>query len=535
MSPRPRVSPSTSSASTRVEADALQIDGHEPVPHVRPDRNFDADLLDQVRPTAWRNPDPRAQYDLVVIGGGTGGLISAAIGAGLGARVALVERDRMGGDCLNFGCVPSKGLLRASRSWADARASRERFGGPDAVGPGDYRAAVDRMRRIRAEIAEADGAERFRGLGIDVYLGEARFDSNRSVAVGDVRLRFRRAIVATGARPVVPPIPGLGEIDYLTNETVFDLDQPPSHLVVLGAGAIGCELSQAFARFGSRVTLVDMEERILSKEEPDAAAVVQRALERDGVTFLGGARVVEASVGSDAVKRIVVERDGIRHQVEGDAVLIALGRAPSVHLGLDHAGVRFNRHGIEVDEHLRTTNRRIYAVGDVASRFQFTHAADAQARLAVRNALFFGRGKVSRLVIPWATYTSPEVARVGISEGDALEAGIELDSITIEFRHVDRARLDGEAEGFLRVHLEKGSDRILGATIVHPYAGELIAQVTQAMTLGIGLEKLSDVVFPYPTVAEGLRRAADARKRERLTARVAWTFRQYFGLWRRFA
>lgn len=500
-----------------------------------PDAAADSEqrLLDNVRPSDWRNPEPSGTYDLVVIGAGTGGLVSAAIGAGLGARVALVERDRMGGDCLNFGCVPSKALLRASRSWAEARASKARFGGPDAVGAGDYRMVVDRMRRIRAEISDVDGAERFRSLGIDVYLGEARFESGDAVLVDGARLSFRRAVVATGARAVVPPIPGLDGIDYLTNETVFDLNEVPERLIVLGAGAIGCELSQAFARFGSRVTLVDMEDRILPKEEPDAAAIVLRTMEADGVTFLGGAKVVEARAGDGGSKHVFVEKDGERHELEGDAVLVALGRAPNVGLGLEEAGVAYGRAGIEVDDRLRTTNRRVYAVGDVASRYQFTHAADAQARLAVRNALFFGRGKSGDLVIPWATYTSPEVGRVGISELEALERSVAIETVTIEFEDLDRARLDGDEEGFLRVHLAEGSDRILGATIVHPHAGELIAQVTQAMTTGVGLEALSDVVFPYPTASEALRRAADARKRGRLTARVSWLFSQYFRLWRR--
>ncbi|MEX2471827.1 MAG: mercuric reductase [Gemmatimonadota bacterium] len=490
-------------------------------------------LLDNVRPPDWRNPEPSGTYDLVVIGAGTAGLVSAAIGVGLGAGVALIERDRMGGDCLNFGCVPSKALLRASRSWAEARASKSRFGGPDAVGPGDYRAVVERMRRIRADISEVDSAERFRSLGIDVFLGEARFESRDAVTVDGARVSFRRAIVATGARAVVPPIPGLDGIDYLTNETIFDLDEVPDRLIVLGAGAIGCELSQAFARFGSEVTLVDMEERILPKEEPAAAALVLRAMELDGVRFLGGAKVVEAGDGVDGLKRIVVERDGERHELDGDAVLVALGRAPNVGLGLEAADIGYGRQGIEVDDRLRTTNRRVYAVGDVASRYQFTHAADAQARLAVRNALFFGRQKSGDLVIPWATYTSPEVGRVGISEGEALERAVEIESVTIDFEHLDRARLDGDEEGFLRVHLAKGSDRILGATVVHPHAGELIAQVSQAMTTGVGLESLSDVVFPYPTASEALRRAADARKRNRLTSRVSWLFSQYFRLWRR--
>ncbi|MEX2468047.1 MAG: mercuric reductase [Gemmatimonadota bacterium] len=494
---------------------------------------FEQVLLEHVRPTDWQNPEPRDVYDLVVVGAGTGGLVSAAIGAGLGARVALIERDRMGGDCLNFGCVPSKGLLRASRSWAEARASRARFGGPAVSGEGDFKAAADRMRRIRAEISSVDGADRFTSLGIDVFLGEGCFDSARSIVVDGRRLEFRRAILATGARAAVPPIPGLDEVDYLTNASVFDLERAPERLLVLGAGAIGCELAQAFARFGSRVTLVDMAERVLPVEEPDASSAVLRAFERDGVEFLGGHKIVEVGRGEGGAKRVVVEGADGRRELEGDEVLVALGRTPNLDTGLDEAGIAYDRGGVDVDERLRTSNSRVYAVGDVASRFQFTHAADAQARLAVRNALFFGRGKSGDFVIPWATYTSPEVARVGLSAAEAAEQGVDIDTVTIDFGDVDRGRLDGDRDGFLRVHLAAGKDRIVGATIVHPHAGELIAQVTQAMTHGIGLEALSDVVFPYPTAAEALRRAADARKRGKLTARVSWAFEQYFRLWRR--
>ena len=495
--------------------------------------SFERVLLEHVRPADWRNPEPRGVYDLVVVGAGTGGLVSAAIGAGLGAKVALVERDRMGGDCLNFGCVPSKGLLRASRSWAEARTSATRFGGPAVSGAGDFKAAADRMRRIRAEISSIDGAERFSSLGIDVFLGEGRFDTSRSLVVDGARLEFRRAVVATGARAAVPPIPGLADVDYLTNETVFDLDRAPGHLIVMGAGAIGCELAQAFARFGSRVTLLDMADRVLPKEEPDASAVLLGALERDGVEFLGATRAEEVRRGEGGTKLVVAEGPNGRTQIEGDALLVAVGRTPNVDLGLDAAGVSYGRGGIEVDDRLRTTNRRVYAVGDVASRFQFTHAADAQARLAVRNALFFGRAKSGSLVIPWATYTSPEVARVGLSAEEAAAESVDIETVTIDFGDVDRTRLDGDTHGFLRVHLAAGGDRIVGATIVHPHAGDLIAQVTQAMTQGVGLEALSDVIFPYPTAAEALRRAADARKRSKLTSRVSWAFEQYFKLWRR--
>jgi pyruvate/2-oxoglutarate dehydrogenase complex dihydrolipoamide dehydrogenase (E3) component len=493
----------------------------------------DRRLLENVRPDGWSNPTPQERYDLLVLGGGTGGLVSAAIGAALGARVALVERALLGGDCLNYGCVPSKAVLRASRSWAEARDTATRFAGPSVSGPGDFAAVMERMRGLRADLSAVDGADRFRRLGVDVFFGEAHFEGRDSVRVGEARLSFRRAILATGARAAVPPIPGLDTVEWLTNETVFSLTTLPDQLLVLGAGAIGCELAQAFARFGSRVTLLEMAERPLPLEEPEASAVVRSALERDGVTFLGGAKVVSVEAQGDdnsqgETKTLTFEQGGATGTVTGDTLLLAVGRTPNVELGLEAAGVAHDRRGVQTDDRLRTTNRRIYAVGDVTSKYQFTHVADAQARLAVRNALFFGRGKASAMVIPAATYTSPEVARVGPTLQQLAEKRVAVETVTIPFTDVDRARLDGDEEGFVQVHLRQGSDHILGATIVSPHAGELIAQVTQAMALRVGLEKLGDIIFPYPTTAEALRKAADKKRRGKLTPRTVRLFNLFF-------
>ncbi len=484
----------------------------------------DSRLIGNVRPENWVDPEPKDRYDLLVVGAGTGGLVSAAIGAALGAKVALVERALMGGDCLNYGCVPSKAVIRASRSWAEARDAAARFRGPPVGEGGDFPWVMERMRELRADLSEVDAAERFRSMGVDVFLGEAQFDGPESVVVDDKRLRFRRAIVATGARAAVPPIPGLSEVPFLTNETVFDLTKLPRRLLVLGAGSIGCELAQAFARFGSRVTLLEAADQPIPREEPEASLALGSALKRDRVSFLGGAKVVGVAARGDATV-VTYEHGGNREEVEGDSLLLAVGRTPNVDLGLEAAGVAYTRRGVEVDDRLQTTNRRIYAVGDVASPYQFTHVADAQARLAVRNALFFGRGKASALVIPAATYTSPEVARVGPTVRELREAGVAEETVTIPFHDVDRARLDREEEGFLQIHVRKGRDEILGATIVAPHAGDLIAQVTQAMKLGAGLEKLGDVIFPYPTTSEALRKAADKYRRRRLTPRA----RRFFG------
>ncbi len=443
-------------------------------------------------------------------------MVSVAIAAALGARTALVERRLLGGDCLNFGCVPSKAVMRAARAWHEASHARERFGGPEASGDGDFGAVMERMRRLRAEISEHDSAARFRGLGADVFLGDARFTGDDTVEVEGAVLRFRRAVIATGARPATPPIPGLEEAKPLTNENVFSLTSLPRRLAVIGAGPVGCELAQAFARFGSRVTVFDAAERILDNDDPEAAGLVSRSLQADGVEFILSAevRAVELKGG---LRRLRWAVKGEEHSLEAEEVLVATGRVPNVEgMGLEDAGVEYSREtGVKTDDRLQTSNRRVYAVGDVSSRLQFTHAADAQARLAVPNALFFGRGKASDLVIPWCTYTSPELAHAGIRPWRDGEKG--SDALTVPLSEIDRARLDGEEEGFLRVYLKKGSDQVLGATLVAEHAGEVIPQLVTAMTAGVGLESLGKTVFPYPTQAEAVRKAADVLKRRKLT------------------
>ena len=491
--------------------------------------------LANVRPPAWRNPEPAERYNLVVIGAGTAGLVSAAIAAGLGARVALVERHEMGGDCLNVGCVPSKALLRSARAWHDARIAADRFGGPAAHGSGDFPTAVARMRRLRAGLSRVDAAARFRDLGVDVFFGAASFASDATVTVAGVdgsnaTLRFRRAIIATGGRAAVPSIKGLAEAGYLINETVFDLDSLPSRLLVIGGGPVGCELAQAFARFGSTVTMLDAGDRLLAHDDPDASGAVQRALVADGVTIVHRATVISAR-RSLKLRTLTYAVDGEHREVEGDTILVAAGRSPNVEtMGLSSAQVRHGPKGIDVDDRFRTSNRRIFAIGDCASRFQFTHAADAQARLVVPNALFFGfgGGKASDLVMPWCTYTSPEVAHTGMTSQEALEAGADVETITIPFSDVDRAVLDGDEEGFLRVYLKHGSDRILGATLVTDHAGEMISEITAAIVNRIGLGGLGKTIHPYPTQAEAIRKAADAYRRQRLTPRVKGLFALLF-------
>ncbi|HEX6902987.1 MAG TPA: mercuric reductase [Thermoanaerobaculia bacterium] len=489
-------------------------------------------LIDNVHPASWINPEPAARYHMVVVGAGTAGLVSAAGAAGLGAKVAIIERNLMGGDCLNVGCVPSKGVIRAARSWQEARETAARFGGPAVASPaGDFGFAMERMRRIRAGISVHDSARRFQGLGVDVFLGDGRFVSPDTVEVEGRKLRFRRAVIATGGRAAEPPIPGLAEAGFRTNETIFNLTELPQRLVVVGGGPIGCELAQAFARLGSEVTQLVQESHILPREDADAAGIVQKAMLRDGVRLEFDMKVVEVK-RLGAGKTVVIERGGERREIAADEILLAVGRSPNVEgLGLEAAGVRYDdKRGVEVNDNLRTSNPNIFACGDVASRYHFTHIADAQARIVIQNALFFGRAKASALTVPWCTYTSPEVAHVGMYEKDAREKGIEVETLTVPLSSVDRALLDGGDEGFLRVHVEKGSKegKILGATLVADHAGDMIGELCLAVTHGIGLGKIAGVIHPYPTQGEVVKKAADQWRRGKLTPTVKKVFDWWF-------
>jgi pyruvate/2-oxoglutarate dehydrogenase complex dihydrolipoamide dehydrogenase (E3) component len=499
---------------------------------VQPFDDHNQRLLENVHPPEWINPEPAERYHLVVIGGGTAGLVSAAGAAGLGARVALIERRLLGGDCLNYGCVPSKAMIRGARAWHDARQTAQRFAGPTATGDGDFATVMERMRRLRAGISHHDSAERFRGLGIDVFMGTGRFVASDAIDVEGKRLNFRRAIIATGARPAVPRIPGCDDGWYLTSETVFTLTELPARLGVIGGGPIGCELSQTFARLGSQVTVFDMAPHLLIREDTDAAEIVQQSLISDGVE-IAMESVVHRIEQTPAGKVIHFEQAGEHHQVAVDELLVAVGRAPNVEdLGLEAAGIAFGRTGVEVDDRLRSTNRRVYAVGDVASRFKFTHAADALARIAIQNSLLFRRLKASDLVMPWCTYTSPEVAHVGLYAADAHAKGIDIDTLTIPMASVDRAILDDATEGFLRLHIQRGKDRILGATLVAEHAGDLLGQLCVAVTAKVGLNKIAGTIFPYPTQAEVLKKSADTWRRGKLTPTVQAVFDTFFRIFR---
>jgi pyruvate/2-oxoglutarate dehydrogenase complex dihydrolipoamide dehydrogenase (E3) component len=495
---------------------------------ILPKDEFNSRLVANVHPPDWVSPEPAPRYNLVVIGAGTAGLVTAAGAAGLGAKVALIERELLGGDCLNVGCVPSKALIRAARAAAQVRDAGQ-FG--IRIPPGvqvDFPAVMERMRRLRAGVSQHDSAARFRSLGVDVYVGHAAFTDPDTVEVAGKILRFRRAVIATGARAQRPPIPGLAEAGFLTNETVFALTELPGRLAVVGAGPIGCELAQSFARFGSTVHLLHNHPQILPREDRDAAQRVENALRREGLDLILNCQIDRVEKrGHEKVVHFTCAPE--RQQIVVDEILVGVGRVPNVEgLNLEAVGVRYDRRlGVWVNDRLRTSNRKIYAAGDVCSPFKFTHAADAMARIVIQNALFKGRARASALTIPWCTYTAPEVAHVGLYEHEAKERGIAFRTFTQELGDVDRAVLDGEDEGFVKVLLGPRGDKILGATIVAAHAGDMISELTLAMVGGLGLGTIAKTIHPYPTQAEAIKKVGDAYNRTRLTPTVKWLFEKW--------
>ena len=498
------------------------IPDDEPV-EVAPMDEFNQQLVNNVHPPAWVNPEPTGRYNLVVIGAGTAGLVTAAVAAAVGAKVALIERHLMGGDCLNVGCVPSKGVIRASRVWTDVKKAAE-FGLhiPDGVKT-DFGAAMARMRKLRAQISHVDSAHRYKGLGVDVFIGDGRFTGPGTVEVAGKTLQFAKAVICTGARAAAPPIPGIEDAGYLTNETIFSLTKLPRRLAVIGAGPIGSEMAQAFARFGSQVYLVETMHGILPNEDSDAADIVYQSLARDGVQLLCCGKDLRITTTAES-KHLSVDSHGKHYDVAVDEILVGVGRIPNIEgLGLELMGVEIDQTGVKVNERLQTTNPKIFAAGDICFPYKFTHTADAMAQIVIQNALFphpFGLGYASTKspIIPWCTYTKPEIAHVGLYEKDAKDKGIEIDTFTYKLDEVDRAILDGEDEGFARVHVKKGTDKILGATIVAAHAGDMISEFTLAMKGGLGLGTITGTIHPYPTQAEVIKKVANAWRKTTFTA-----------------
>jgi pyruvate/2-oxoglutarate dehydrogenase complex dihydrolipoamide dehydrogenase (E3) component len=423
----------------------------------------------------------------------------------------------MGGDCLNTGCVPSKALIASARVAADARSAAPfgvRVSGVDV----DFPAVMERVRRIRSQISFHDAAEKFRKMGVDIFMGQGKFIAPDAVEVDGQTLRFARACIATGARAVHPDVPGLAETGFLTNESVFSLTERPRRLAVFGSGPLGCELAQAFARLGSEVTIIERGPQFLPKEDRDAAEILGKAFQREGIQCLLNSAIKRVARSGDE-KHVHYGTASQEQVLVVDEILVGYGRAPNVDgMGLDTAGVKFDtRNGVEVDDHLRTTNPHIYAAGDVCLTAKFTHTAEATAKIVIRNALFWGRQKLSALTIPWCTYTAPEIAHVGLYAQEAMERGIEVVTYTKELSDNDRAIAEGAEDGFIRVHVRKGTDKIVGATIVARDAGDMISEITLAMVGGLGLGSISGTIHPYPTVAEAIKGAGDLAFRSRLT------------------
>ncbi|TAL97318.1 MAG: mercuric reductase [Rhodanobacter sp.] len=485
---------------------------------IRPQDPGERELLESVHPAGRRNPRPAPCYSLVVVGGGTAGLVTAHAAAALGAKVALIERDRLGGDCLNVGCVPSKAIIRTSHLYAGMRHAEQYGGQIPADIRVDFAAVMARMRAIRTRIGRADSVQRLEAAGVDVFFGQARFTSGTTLAVDGLRLHFKKAVIATGSRPCTPSIPGLVEAGFLTNENVFDLTELPRRLLVIGGGPLGCELAQAFCRFGAQTIITQSWPLFLPREERDAAQLLSDAFARDGIEVRLNTTAANVRVENEQ-KLVDLVSDDYKSTVAVDAILTGTGRVPNVEgLDLEAAGVDYNNEdGIRVDDFLRTSNRRIYAAGDVCLEHKFTHTADASARIAVRNALFPGRQRLSALTIPWCTYTDPAIAHVGLYVRQANHRDIPVKTFTIPMHDVDRAIADSEEAGFVKIHVRERSDRILGATIVARRAGDMINEITLAMVAGVGLRTLARVIHAYPTQADAIKQAADAYNRTRLT------------------
>ena len=474
----------------------------------------------------------KPDFDLAVIGGGAGGLVVAAGGARLGAKVALIEKDRLGGDCLWHGCVPSKTLLKSARV-AHAIRHADRWGLSNADPKPDLARVMAHVADVVAGIALHDTPERFRSLGVDVIQGSGRFVSPVAVEVDGRTISAKHFVLATGSRPAIPPIAGLAYVPYLTNQTVFALREPVQHLVIVGAGPVGSEMAQAFRRLGSEVIVVDMANKILPREDADVAAVVQRQLETEGVRYRLGISVGGVMPGhphGGRIRMTLRTANGAVEQLAASHLLLAAGRVPNIEgLGLDAAGVHVDNGRIVVDDVLTTTNPRVHVVGDVAGSYPFTHVAEHHAGIVLRQTLFRMSWAKPSPVVPWCTYTDPELARVGLSEADARRRGIEHRIYRFPFNDVDRARAEGETEGFAKLVTDPRG-RLLGAAIVGADAGELIAECVLAIGKRMKVDDISAAIHAYPTRSQVARRAADQRRNESLTPSSRTWMRRVFGL-----
>lgn len=476
----------------------------------------------------------KCDANLIVIGAGSGGLVTAYIAAAINAKVILIEKHEMGGDCLNTGCVPSKSLI-ASAKYIHQIKHSQNYGIKSATCDFDFAEVMERIQRIIDSIRPHDSVERYTSLGVDVIKGEAEILSRHSVKVNGQTLTAKSIVIAAGAEPFVPPIEGLSETNYYTSDTIWNLRKLPNRLVVLGGGPIGCELTQCFARIGSEVTLVERADRIMSREDPEFADYVTDKFRQEGVNVLNQ-HMAKQVVVKDGRKFLVCEKNGSTIDVEFDEILVALGRAARLDgYGLENLGVAISeRKTIQTNEYLQAGYSNIYAVGDVVGPYQFTHAAAHQAWYACVNALFspFKKFKVDYSVLPWSTYTDPEVARVGLNETDAKQQNINYEVTTYNLGELDRAKADGHAEGMIKVLTVPGKDKILGVTIMGKHAGDLIAEFVLAMRYGLGLNKILGTIHAYPTWMEANKYAAGNWKKAHAPA-WALALLKKFHNWRR--
>lgn len=496
-----------------------------PVDPVPPASSDEEAILRNVHPPDWENPEPNGPYDLVAIGGGTAGLSAVTSCVEMGGKAALIELKWMGGEGLNVGYVPSKAFIRSSRVGLNVLKAVE-FGwtGSERVLP-DFATIMARIKKLLARVSSRESAERYRKLGVDIFFGEASFTGRNTVTVGGKTLEFRKAVITTGSHAVRPPVPGLDEAGFLTNMNVFEQNEIPRRMAVIGGGPIGCELAQSYRRLGcEEITMLDSGNHFLAREDPDAADALKRAFEAEGIRMKFRARVIRVGKGPEG-KVIHFEADGRADILEVDEILVGAGRAPNVEgLGLEVAGVEYDKAGVKVDDHLRTTNPDVYAAGDVCSMFKFAHMANASARIVVENALLGKLARVSDLVIPWCTYTDPEIAHVGLYERDAAAQGVPLVTLIQPYAEVERAVLTGETEGFVKIHAHEKTGLVLGGTIVARHAGEMISEITTAIVAGMTVEEMADVIHPYPTISESVQRLADSYRRSRTAAARQRTF-----------